>query len=270
MNDIKSEPHKHLIPAGTSPSNSFPSEDEKKRWHISMLTLDSSYGRPSTAGVDRIPSHFNSEQGKIMQSNCSPTQIGVRQKDYESLEPKSRKLQRRLFDLEIPAHEYINDEGEEQKVSGDLGVQSYPPNESISRKRDGNLSICVGVSTCCSADAFSSNVHLRKAPGLTDLNEKIQVDEAYASDILANNACSKEEMQRQDSSASAYSGFQCLAKEFSQNLHNGRGGAVKNLRFDNESKQQDQLSYIFEAGRNLYFTLNLLCCVKSIEIFTKI
>lgn len=250
MNDIKSKSHKHLILAGTSQSNPFPSEDEKKRWHISSLSLDYTYGRPATRSVDIIPSHFNPEEGKIMQSSCGHTQSGVRQKDHESLEPKSGKLQRRLFDLEIPADEYMESKGEEQKDSGDLREQSYPPNSFIAHKREENLSISIGVSSSCSADAFSSSVHLRKAPGLADLNATIQVEEACASAILGNNTSSKEEVQRQDSSPSTYSSLQCLAKEFSPNLDSGSGRAVRKLRFSDDGKQQDQLSYMFEAGKN--------------------
>lgn len=58
-----------------------------------------------------------------------------------------------------------------------------------------------------------------------------------------------------NSSASAYSGFQLLAKEFSQNLRNRRDGAVNNLHCENECQQQDQLSSPFEAGRAYILTL---------------
>lgn len=151
-NHIRSkEPHKHLMLAGTlQSSNVFLSEDDKKRWHMSTLSLmDSCYGRPSTLGVHTFQSHFNSVKGTIIQSNFGPTQSIVKRKDHKPLEPKSSKLQRRFFNLEVPADEFICNDVEPQGVSEFSEVHDHPSNRvnGIACKRDGNLSICVGVST---------------------------------------------------------------------------------------------------------------------------
>ncbi|KAG6720957.1 hypothetical protein I3842_03G088100 [Carya illinoinensis] len=141
MNHIRSkEPHKHLMLAGTLQSSNGLT-------HMSTLSLmDSCYGRPSTLGVHTFRSHFNSVKGTIMQSNFGPTQGIVKHKDHKPLVPKSIELQRRFFDLEVPADEFISNDVEPQRVSELSGVHDHPSNRvnGIACKRDGNLSICAG------------------------------------------------------------------------------------------------------------------------------
>ncbi|XP_018821357.1 uncharacterized protein LOC108991532 isoform X1 [Juglans regia] len=268
MKNIRgNEPHKHLISAWKSQSsNVFPSEDDKKRWQMPTLSLmDSSYGIPSASDVDSIQTHFNSVKGMIMQSNCGHTQSAARWKDCESLEPKSSQLQRRFFDLEIPTDEFINKDVEQRGFSEVSGVHSYPPSrtDDIAFKRDEKLSICLGNN----ADALGSTLHLRKTSPM-DPNETIQAEEASASAIIDNNYHPKDEMQRLNLSASAYSSFKLLGKEFSQNMHNKRDEAVSNLRFENETRQQDWLSYPFEAGKTR--SRSSFCGVFRPEDFPKV
>ncbi|KAG6656980.1 uncharacterized protein LOC122307098 isoform X2 [Carya illinoinensis] len=261
------EPHKHLISAWKSQSsNVFPSEDDKKRWQMPTLSLmDSSYGIPSS-DLDNIQTHCNSVKGTTMQSNCGHTQSAARWKDCESVEPKSSQLQRRFFDLEIPADEFINKDVEQQGFSEVSGMHGYPPcrTNEIAFKRDEKLSICLGNN----ADALGSTMHLRKTSPM-DPNETIQVEEPSASVIIGNNYRPKDKMQRQNLSASAYSSFKLLGKEFSQNMHNERDGAVSNLRFENETQQQDWLSYPFEAGKTRR-NRSSFCGVFQPEDFPKV
>lgn len=248
MNNIKGkELQKDLIPAGTSHSffapYGFSPEEDNRRWHAyNMPLVDSNNGRQSTSGMDSFCSQFNSVKRKI--------------NDHESLESKCNKLQRRIFDLELPADEYINSEAEKQGVSGVSGVQSFPPkrDNEVTHERDGNWSIRNGASSSCNTETLSSHMYLRRNSGITDLNEPFQVEEASALasiDVIGSNTCSKEEMPRQDSSASAYSGFRCLPKDSYQNPRKGRDGIVSNLHLENKSKQEDQLSYPFESGKTI-------------------
>ncbi|KAG6660250.1 hypothetical protein CIPAW_03G092200 [Carya illinoinensis] len=192
MNHIRSkEPHKHLMLAGTlQSSNVFLSEDDTKRWHIGLThmstlsLMDSCYGRPSTLGT-------------IMQSNFGPTQGIVKHKDHKPLVPKSIELQRRFFDLEVPADEFISNDVEPQRVSELSGVHDHPSNR-------------------VNGIALDLNEITREEDEIT------WEEEASALAITGHKTNSKEEM---NSSASAYLSLQLLAKEFSQNLRNGGDGA---------------------------------------------
>ena len=140
MNEVRNKEQVGLLmPTGASQpslfSSSFPSEDEKRSWHASSFPfLGSNYGRPSSssAGVIQSP-----------QSSLKVTPIGTRLKeDDEPLDPKCKKPQRRLFDLEVPADEYMDDETD---VEGDCTVlrrenPQFNKSNEVTQARDNNLS----------------------------------------------------------------------------------------------------------------------------------
>lgn len=263
MNEIKSkELLKHSIPAGASQSSLFSSritsDDAKKTWHIPDSPLvDSTSGRRSMSCTDSIQSPFSFIKGKIMQANGVHTQNGGKLKDCEVLESHSKKLHRRLIDLELPADDYISNEEEqlEEKVSGLSRVESYSHNRNckVPCESNVNLYIAGGMSSGCNGEASRSHLYSRESHGLTDLNKPIQVEEASTSasvDILGDITCSKEEVRRQDLSVNSHSDSQCLSKEFSQNLHRGSNESIclNNLHLENERYQKEWLSYKFGAG----------------------
>ncbi|CAB4274955.1 unnamed protein product [Prunus armeniaca] len=102
-------------------------------------------------------------------------------KDSESPDSRGKKPRRILFNLELPADEYISD-GEE------------PGGDFMGSER---------------------------SSGLTDLNEPIQIDRVSASTSVfkfGNDFSSKEDIERQVLSANAYKGVWPFAKE-SQKTH---------------------------------------------------
>ncbi|XP_012084767.1 uncharacterized protein LOC105644113 isoform X2 [Jatropha curcas] len=257
MNEVtKREPHKHFKPMETSQSSffAFPSVDDKSRCYSSSLPLvDFSHRMQSPSGADSIQSHFSSMDVKIMQSGYGSTLNGSRSKECESLEFKCKKLQRRLFDLERPAEEYINGEDEGQGASGGSGMENCPPHRNceLACEKNGNLSTRSCAYSMCNGDASSSNMNLKRKMTITDLNEPVQVGEASGTDsvdILGNITCSREGLRNIDLSASNCSGF--LAKEASRTpLKVKDEGGVCSLHSENEKRQRRWLPSPCNSGQ---------------------
>lgn len=266
MNEIKcKEQHEHPIPTGASLSSllssRISSEDARIMWrNPNFLSVDSPCVRPSTYGTDSNQSPLSIIKGKIMQSGHVPTQNGVTLKDHNSFESKCKKVQRRLFGLELPAAKDMDNEEErlEERASRVLGVEDYPPNMNyeVTRKREINLSLSNGMNSGCNGHASSPNLCVRNH-GLADLNEPILVEEASSTtvsvDILGNTTCLKGEIRRQDSFLNSNSRFQCLGKEFSQNPPKGRDGRVglNNLHSEKERNPKEWLSSNSGDGKGL-------------------
>lgn len=224
MNDVRSrESPKCLNHLGTSQSNhfAFSPDQDKRRWHDSSLPLEALNCHMPSSGADSVQSHLSSIKMEIMGPGSGSTLSASRFKDLESLEYNCKKVQRRLFDLELPAEKYIDHEEEGQGTSGGSGLESYLSNRNrkVTCDKNGKFSVQSDLCSGWNGDALSSNMSLRRTQGFADLNKPIQVEEASATasvDILRNITYSKEEMQRQDLSANSYSGFQKLASELSQ------------------------------------------------------
>ena len=271
MNEIKSkELLKHSIPAGASQSCLFSSritsDDANKTWHIPDSPLvDSTCGRPSMSCTDSI-SPFSFIKGKIVQTNGVHSPNGVNLKDCEVLEARSKKLHRRLIDLELPADDYIGNEEEqlEEKGSGLSMVESYSHNRNCHVTCESNVRsyIAGGMSSDCNGDASRSHLYPRETHGLTDLNKPVQVEEASTSasvDIVGDITCSKEEVRRRDLSVNSHSDSQCLPMAFFQNTLRGSNESIhlSDLHLENERYQKEGLSYKFGAGKNSFLAIFL-------------
>uniref|UniRef100_A0A5B6YXA3 DUF863 domain-containing protein n=1 Tax=Davidia involucrata TaxID=16924 RepID=A0A5B6YXA3_DAVIN len=262
MNEIKRrEIHKCPKSAETSQSSLFqfhiPFKDAKKTWHVSNLPfVDSTFGGPSTSGTHSIQSSLSFVKGKNT-SSPFPSQDRVFSKDCETLDSKCNMLQKRLFNLELPA-DYMNNEEKQlqERVSGMSGVESYPFNRKfeVVRDRNVNLSLGSGLKSGCNGDASRCNLYLKRTCDMTDLNEPIQVEETSISasvDNVGNISCREEEIQRRDVSVNSNSGFCILSKESSQSSLVGRDGGIwlNNLCSENKRNQKEQSTYNFQAGQ---------------------
>ncbi|XP_065855999.1 uncharacterized protein [Euphorbia lathyris] len=254
MNEVRSkEPHNYLKTNGTSQSRFFaiPSSEDKNRWHDSSLPPVALTNHiPSSAlGADSIQSQLSSMKLKTMESGCGNIHKGSRSNEYDFVESKCKKLQRRLFDLELPADECVIDEEEGQGASGGSGVESCPPNRNC--EKNSNISLQSGAYSICNGDALSSCVNLKRNTGFADLNEPVLFEEASGTasvDILGNITCSTENMQRRDLSASSCSGI--LAKETSQSPSKEKDGVgVSNLRLENGNGKGGWPPYTFNPGQ---------------------
>ncbi|KAK4851808.1 hypothetical protein QYF36_018596 [Acer negundo] len=160
----------------------------------------------------------------------------------ETLESGCKRLQRRLFDLELPADTYINDEEEGLGVSGLSKADNYlhSRNHEVTRDTVGNLSTRTGVNCSCYSDLPCLNSYMKIANGLNNLNEPINIEE---SSVLGNIFCSKEEMERRVLSLNSHSGFQCFANQFCDG-----GVSRNNMNLETERRQKGWLAYNAEAA----------------------
>ncbi|KAK2655833.1 hypothetical protein Ddye_008885 [Dipteronia dyeriana] len=150
----------------------------------------------------------------------------------ETLESGCKRLRRRLFDLELPADTYINDEEEGPGVSGLSKADSYlhSRNHEVTRDTVGNLSTRTVVNSSCYSDLPCLNSYMKIANGLNNLNEPINIEE---SSVLGNSFCSKEEMERRVLSYKF-----CDGGEVSRN----------NMNLETERKQKGWLAYNADAA----------------------
>ncbi|KAM1358124.1 hypothetical protein ACFX14_045304 [Malus domestica] len=223
MNEMRSkELLKHKKATGVSQStfssSGFPTGGYTKSWHLSNLPMvDSSYGRRSTLSTCISQSPCDSI-GKTLQNSGVLSQSRVGMKDHESLDSRGKKPRRKLFNLELPAEECLSDEDEP----------------------DGGLGLGTDKSGC-NNNASSSDLHLVRSNGLTDLNEPIQMDKVSASTSVVmsgNHLSSKEEIERQVLSANAYKGVWPFAKKFPENPQAGKDGKVHDLHSKNEFQKE--------------------------------
>jgi len=257
MNEVRSKQSVICLDhVGTLQSNpfAFPHEGDRRRCHNPSLPLVAMNCHiPSASGADSVQSHFGSINVQNMQSGCGSTHDSSRLKD----EYKHKKLQRRLFDLELPGDKYINDEDDARGAFVGSGVETHPPNWNcnVTYEKNCNMSTPSSVYSGCNGDAFSSITHLRRTPGFTDLNEPFKVEEAHDTisfDTLGKATYSKEEIQGRDLSANSSPGFQCLAKEVSQrHKEKDEGISQCNQHLDKEWGKKGRPPLNFNPGKDL-------------------
>ncbi|KAJ6421598.1 hypothetical protein OIU84_028885 [Salix udensis] len=168
-----------------------------------------------------------------------------------SLEYNHKKLQRKLFDLELPADKYINDAEEEKGAFGGSGLESDPTNWNcrVTCEKNGNMSTLSSVHSSCNGDTFSSNTG--RTQGVTDLNKPFQVEEAYdTTPFLGKVTYLKEETQGRDLSANSCSGFQFMEKEVSRRPFKEKeeGLSQQNMLLDNEWGNKGRPPFNFNSG----------------------
>ncbi|KAF9626488.1 hypothetical protein IFM89_034422 [Coptis chinensis] len=238
MEELKrKEVHNYPLRGETSQSmyhsSQTPSDDAGKMWDISGK---SPCTRPSFSGIDlaQSPSKLNSSssQGHII-SNGSL-------KDCRLVDSSSPK-QRRRFDLQLPADQYIDDEegehGEEEKVS----------------TLDNNVNMSLGCGRNLKRQGESSNSDLcfRNKQRLTDLNHPIQGEEARSSAaysyFLGPVAC--QSGTRMQDSVQQNSGS-LVPKEFLHNAPRGMNNGTANTVTHMENKAVRWSSYNLETGQN--------------------
>ncbi|XP_062106573.1 uncharacterized protein LOC133817936 isoform X2 [Humulus lupulus] len=218
MNEFQSkEQIKHLIPSGTSQSSMFQSgfstEDDKRSWYISNLPgAGSGCGRPSSSSADVIQIHQSHMHEKTTLSTYGLSQNSARLKDCESLDFKCKKAQRRLFDLEVPADEYIDDETE---TNGELEISRT---ESCLINNGNEVTVAADKNvfkhTGDNGNTLTSNLYSGRTHYLADLNEPIEVEEVPASASVDNMGD-----KTQTESTQAYSAQIGSKSSFSDSFH---------------------------------------------------
>ncbi|CAN0923566.1 hypothetical protein LINGRAHAP2_LOCUS33640 [Linum grandiflorum] len=92
----------------SSPSASHVTSEDARKWHIPGFPVGNSVcTRPSTSAMDNMNSPLSSVKGSSTYTSPLPFQNGSASKDVEILESRPTKARRKMFDLRLPADEYI-------------------------------------------------------------------------------------------------------------------------------------------------------------------
>lgn len=257
MEEVKrKEFHKRQISVEASSSSSFlplqkPS-DEARNWNMPGFTL-ANHGRPSVVGSEVMDSPLSCTNG-------NGSQPGRSSKDHWLSESRPSKVRKKLFDLQLPADAYIDPEDGEQiqdtKISD---VSSYHPNGNRMHAPENSVKLLVsGVKTEYHRDS-SFDSRLKSSHGLADLNEPIQAEEAARPIDVSfhTRPTSRGEIMSRDFSGKPNSQFVDLSQELSQNSHHGSSnGNLNNHSTVHNGNRRGWLSYMYEAGKGLYFHLH--------------
>lgn len=261
MDEIKrKEVHKNRIPAETSLSSSplasqITSEDARK-WHIPSFPLANSVcARPSTSGIEDIHSPLSSMKGSSAQASPLPSQNGGISKDVEMLESRPTKVRRKMFDLQLPADEYIDtEEGEQFRDENVSGISIYLSNRNhkIAPDSEINLFLSNDGKNNCQRDASRSESCLKSTNNVGDLNKPIEVEEINASaygDLLGCTS-SHGETRGHELAAKPKSQLLGFPKEIlPKSHHESANGTFNNPHLQTNTDGKQWLPHLRETGK---------------------
>lgn len=154
------------------------SEDAKKG-HIPSfpITGGSACARPSISGVEGVRSPLGSIKGSSKQICLFPSTNGSSSKDVEVMESRPSKVRRKMFDLHLPADEYVDSDESEKSGDEKMSGTTIPDRNCKHGKGDDASKICGDCKTGSEEDASRSEHSIRRRNGLADLNEPVQLEE---------------------------------------------------------------------------------------------
>ncbi|KAL5723030.1 hypothetical protein ACHQM5_006476 [Ranunculus cassubicifolius] len=239
----RKDAHTYQIPVDTtqsvyhSSSSQMPSEDARKMWDISGKPSCSRAGYSSTCNM-----HSASEVIKSSSSQFN-TISGGSLKDCRLSDSNSQKLPKRMFDLDLPADQYIDNE-EDKVVTLDNNV---------------NLSLRSSRDLSCQGSSATSDLPFRNKHNLADLNEPIQGEDAASSSnkFLGSIACRGD--ANVHDSPQQYSSPLGLPREFFQSTSRGvNNGAHNNApHLNNTACRPGWSPYNLENGQHRSHLNNL-------------
>lgn len=161
-----------------------PSEEARK-WHMAGFPLlNSSHGKPSVAGFENFSSPTSCIKGSPTQPGQLSFQNGSTTKNSEASDLRPLKVRKKLFDLQLPADEYVDPEEEEDLRGYKKDESSHSHNGDPTNGPESGMKFFLGshagAKTDGQNDASASAGCLRGSVGLADLNEPIQIEEATA------------------------------------------------------------------------------------------
>ncbi|KAF5203100.1 putative T-box transcription factor [Thalictrum thalictroides] len=218
-----------------SSSSQRPSEHAFKMWDISGKP---SCSKPSFSGTENRQSPSELVKSSSMQDH-SITNGSFR--DCRLLDSNSEKLPRRMFDLQLPADQYIdNEEGESNE-----GEKVHTLDNNV------NWSLGSGRTLKCQDTSLKSDLPFRNKQSFTDLNHPIQGEEAASSASVSNFlgpvAC-RIDIQVQDT-LQKKSGSLGHPREIFRNTPRGmNNGTHSNILHLDMAGRQEGPSYNLENG----------------------
>lgn len=233
----------------------LPSEDAQK-WHVTSFPLaHSGYARASTCSTEIINSPLSCAKGNNVQSGRLQLQNGFSPKNCQVLEARPSKVRKKLFDLHLPADQYIDtDDGERLQDSKESFCLNYPANGNFTAPQDNSVKLFLGGCDTSDSqkDASMSNSCLRSAFGLADLNEPAQFEEATITPSSVNflgHCANPKEAKIPNVTSKPNTGVLASSREMMWNSHHGSSnGLISNLSAESKGKEREWLSYTYEAG----------------------
>lgn len=254
MEDIRrKEIHKRQMSIEPSSSSSLlgsqmPSEDAGK-WHMPAFPLaNSGYPRPSVSGAEIVNSPLSCTKG----NNAHAGRVnGSTSKDCEILEVRPSKVRKKLFDLQLPADEYIDtEEGEELHDNKASNISSSLPNgynKVAGENREKIFQNGTIEKFDYQRDASTSESYFKRSIKVADLNEPIQIEDGIlpSSVDFCVNSSNCGETKGLNLSAKPNSDFLGL-----QNANRGnQTGSRSTMSVGNKSNERDWLTGYHESGK---------------------
>ncbi|KAL2946650.1 hypothetical protein AAZX31_20G025200 [Glycine max] len=241
----------------TGPLASQLTSEDGKKWHVPGFPIvgSSTCARPSISGVEGIHSPLSSNKGISKQAGLFPSPNGSSSsKDVEILGFRPSKVRRKMFDLHLPADEYIDTEENEkpgdEKISG---TTNFLSDRSYKHEKGGDMDLFSGNGgkTGGQEDISRPKQSLRSRNSLADLNEPVHVEEtndvAYVPPQNHNSYQGATECS--DLSAKQKLRFFGLSKEDLLNSHHGTDSWARNNGYlDNDRNGKMWISSI-ESGQ---------------------
>ncbi|XWS64209.1 hypothetical protein CRYUN_Cryun06bG0166800 [Craigia yunnanensis] len=252
----KKELQKNWIPIEPSLSSSplawQNTTEEAHKWHIPSFPMANSVcGRPSISGVEDSHSPLTSIKGSSIQVGPFLSQNGGNSKDVEVLECRPTKVRRKMFDLQLPADEYIDNEKAEQfRDDTASAMSSYLPNGNgkIGPESGGKLFHGDVGKTGCQGDASRSDSCLRGKNSLADLNEPVEIEETNGSAYL-HFLGHDPYHGGYELSIKPKQELLGLPKDISVNSHHQSDNrSINNIHVENNGNDRGFFSHVLEAG----------------------
>ncbi|KAE8657413.1 protein O-linked-mannose beta-1,4-N-acetylglucosaminyltransferase 2-like [Hibiscus syriacus] len=218
--------------------------EEANKWHIpSFPVANSLNGLPSVSAVEDTYSRLSSVKGSSNRADPL-TRNGGNIKDAEVLDCRPTKVRRKMFDLELPADEYIDTEEAEQfRDDTASGTSSYLLNGNGKIRPAGGGKPFHAGKTDCLEDASKSNSCLRGKNSLADLNEPAQIEETDGSafsHFLGHELSAKLKQE-----------LPCFPKDISVNsLRESEKKSVSNVHVEKNGTVRRFFCDVLEAGHS--------------------
>ena len=261
MDEVKMKDlHRNHISVETSfstgPLASQLTSEDGKKWHVPGFPIvgSSTCARPSISGVEGIHSPLSSNKGISKQAGLFPSPNGSSSsKDVEILGFRPSKVRRKMFDLHLPADEYIDTEENEkpgdEKISG---TTNFLSDRSYKHEKGGDMDLFSGNGgkTGGQEDISRPKQSLRSRNSLADLNEPVHVEETHDVAYVPpqNHNSYQGATECSDLSAKQKLRFFGLSKEDLLNSHHGTDSWARNNGYlDNDRNGKMWISSI-ESG----------------------
>ncbi|KAI6676878.1 hypothetical protein NL676_037674 [Syzygium grande] len=243
MDDVRrKEALKTRMPVETSlassPLASQTTCEDTQRWQIPRPSAEGIHSPiDSMKGHSTPPATFASPNGGIFKTSEAP-------------DSRPSKVRRKMFDLQLPADEYIDTDDQEQVDRG-KDVSNFP-NQDGKFGFHNAVNIIRGDSGKSDSvgHASESGLHAKKR-NVADLNQPIEVDETNASPYidLESHGFPHGEIRVQEHSFKPKSINLGLPYDDAQSSHRGsNNGTLFNLHQVSERNGRGLLSHMLEAG----------------------